>query len=94
MNKKALMNITDAIILVMLGVFLVSFVYASMEELGDKVNTRNTKVEMEEMGSYIARGITETYLSGKNIDASHVKIIKELQVPEEINGYLAQLLNL
>ena len=50
MNKKALMNITDAIILMMLGAFLVSFVYASMSELEGKVNTRNTKAQMEEIG--------------------------------------------
>lgn len=91
MNKKALMNITDAIILVMLGVFLVSFVYASMNELEDKVNTRNTKAQMGEIGEYVVKGITETYLSGKNIDALHVKIVKELQIPGEINGYLYKI---
>jgi len=91
MNKKALMNITDAIIIMMLGAFLVSFVYASMSELEDKVNTRNTKAQMGEIGEYVVKGITETYLSGKNIDALHVKIVKELQIPGEINGYLYKI---
>jgi len=91
MNKKALVNITDAIIIMMLGAFLVSFVYASMNELEDKVNTRNTKVEMGEIGNYVVKGITETYLSGKNINAPHVKIVKKLQIPKEINGYLYKI---
>lgn len=85
------MNITDAIILVMLGVFLVSFVYTSMNELEDKVTIRDTKARMEEIGEYVAHGITETYLSGKNIDAPHVKIVKELQLPQVINGYLYKI---
>ncbi|MEA1993058.1 MAG: hypothetical protein U9N35_01485 [Euryarchaeota archaeon] len=88
MNNRSLMNITDAMILMLLGAFLVSFVYASMSELEDTVSTRDTKEQMAEIGSSLANGITEVYLSGKNINAPHVKIVKNVQIPRMIHGHL------
>ena len=91
MNKKALMNITDAILLMMLGAFVVSFVYGSMYELKDRITKEDTKKEMERIGEYIVKGITETYLSGRNIDAPHVRIEEELLLPDGLNGYLYKI---
>lgn len=82
------MNITDAIVLMLLGAFLVSFVYFSMVELDEKVSTRDAKAQMKEISEYIVHGVTNTYLSGKNINAPHVRIVKELHAPQEINGHV------
>ena len=88
MDNRALMNITDAIVLMLLGAFLVSFVYASMSELEETITVRNTKFRMEEVGGSIAHDLVEAYLSGKNIDAPYVEVTTEVQIPSEINGYL------